>query len=260
MNESKHAGFGALALLLTTVCGQAQDRPHITVEQVGKAVAAFDALATKQTSVPGLAIAVLFQDKVVYAKGFGVRDVNSKAPVNADTVFQLASASKPVGATVVAALIGEGKITWDSSLDELDPTFVMSDPWVTHEVTIRDMYTHRSGLPEHTGDMLEDLGFTRAEILRRLRYQQPGSSFRSQYAYTNFGITAAAVAAAKACGLEWENASEEKLYKPLGMIATSSRIPISSRAGTRPSATCSSMASGCRSFSAIPTPNRPPAA
>src|SRR5207237_7183712 len=158
-----------------------------------------------------------FQDKAVYAKGFGVRDVNGKAPVNADTVFQLASVSKPIGAAVVAAFVGDGKITWDSRVNELDPTFVMFDPWVTHEVTIRDMYAHRSGLPEHAGDLLEDLGFTRAEILRRLRYQHPESSFRSHYAYTNFGITAAAVAAVKAYDMEWEGASEEKLYKPLGM-------------------------------------------
>ncbi len=165
----------------------------------------------------------MFRNKLRYAKGFGVRDVNSKTPVDADTVFQLASMSKPIGSTVVAELVGEGKITWDSKLSALDPTFLMFDPWVTREVTIRDMYAHRSGLPSHTGDLLEDLGFTRAEILYRLRYQHPGSSFRSQYAYTNFGLTEAATAAAKAYGLDWEEASEQKLYKPLGMTSTSSR-------------------------------------
>jgi CubicO group peptidase (beta-lactamase class C family) len=85
------------------------------------------------------------------------------------------------------------------------------------------MYAHRSGLPEHSGDLLEDLGFTRAQILQRLRYQHPESSFRSHYAYTNFGLTEGGVAAAKASGLEWEDASEQKLYKPLGMTSTSSR-------------------------------------
>ena len=223
MNRLKRAGFAALALLLTMLGAAAQERPHVTAEQVDKALDALDALAAKQNAVPGFAIAVVFQDKTIYAKGFGVRDVNGKAPVTADTVFQLASVSKPIGATVVAAFVGDGKITWDSRLNELDPIFVMFDPWVTHQVTIRDMYTHRSGLPAHAGDLLEDLGFSRAEILRRLRYQHPDSSFRSHYAYTNFGITEAAVAAVKAYGMEWETASEEKLYKPLGMIATSSR-------------------------------------
>ncbi len=190
------------------------------------AVQEVEKLAQKQidqNAVPGLAIAVVFQDKVVYAKGFGVRDVNTKAPVDADTVFQLASVSKPIGSTVIAELVGEGKINWDSKLSAIDPTFEMFDPWVTREITVRDMYAHRSGLPDHAGDLLEDIGFTRAEILFRLRYQRPDSSFRSHYAYTNFGMTEGAVAAVKPYRLEWEEACAQKLYKPLGMTSTSSR-------------------------------------
>src|SRR5436305_12142564 len=204
----------------------AQEKPHVTSEQVTRAIQEVEKLAQKQiqeNALPGLAIAVVFQDKPVYAKGFGVRDTNTNVPVDADTVFQLASLSKSIGSTVVAELVGEGKITWDSKLSVLDPTFAMFDPWVTREITIRDMSAHRSGLPEHAGDLLEDLGFTRAEILYRLRYQHPGSSFRSHYAYTNFGMTEGGIAAAKAYGLEWAEASEQKLYKPLGMNSTSSR-------------------------------------
>src|SRR5438477_9604194 len=216
-----------LALILAApVWINGEERSHVTSEQITHAVQELQKFAQKQineNTLPGLAIAVVFQDKVVYAKGFGVRDVNTKASVDADTVFQLASLSKSIGSTVVAELVGEGKITWDSKLSVLDPTFEMFDPWVTREITIRDMYAHRSGLPAHAGDLLEDLGFTRAEILHRLRYQHPDSSFRSHYAYTNFGLTAAAVAAAKAYGMEWETASEERLYKTLGMTSTSSR-------------------------------------
>ncbi len=204
----------------------AEEKPHVTSEQVTRAIQELEKLAQKQiqeNALPGLAIAVVFQDKAVYAKGFGVRDASAKNPVDADTVFQLASLSKPIGSTVVAELVGEGKITWDSKLSVLDPTFAMFDPWVTREIAIRDMYAHRSGLPEHAGDLLEDLGFTRAEILHRLRYQHPSSSFRSHYAYTNFGMTEGAIAAAKAYNVEWENAAEQKLYRPLGMSSTSSR-------------------------------------
>jgi CubicO group peptidase (beta-lactamase class C family) len=213
-------------ILAAPFCITAQEKSHVTSEQVTHAVQELEKLAQKQiqeNALPGLAVAVVFQDKAVYAKGFGVRDTSAKVPVNADTVFQLASLSKPIGSTVVAELVGEGKITWDSKLSALDPSFAMFDPWVTREITIRDMYAHRSGLPEHAGDLLEDLGFTRPEILHRLRYQHPGSSFRSHYAYTNFGMTEGGIAAAKASGLEWENASEEKLYWPLGMTSTSSR-------------------------------------
>jgi len=212
--------------LLAPFSAHAQEKSHVTSAQVDNAIQELEKLAQKQiqeNALPGFAIAVVFQDKVVYAKGFGVRDVNTKAPVDADTVFQLASVSKSVGSTVVAELVGEGKITWDSKLSILDPTFAMFDPWVTREITIRDMYAHRSGLPEHAGDLLEDLEFTRAEILHRLRYQHPESSFRSHYAYTNFGLTEGGVAAAKAYGLEWEEAAKQKLYNPLGMTSTSSR-------------------------------------
>lgn len=139
-------------------------------------------------------------------------------------MFQLASISKSVGSTVVASLVGEGLVSWDSRLSDLDPEFAMYDPWVTREVTIRDMYSHRSGLPEHAGDLLEDLGFTRQQVLHRLRHQPPASSFRSAYAYTNFGPTAAAVAAANITGETWADLSEARLYRPLGMDSTSSRF------------------------------------
>src|SRR6266513_3460814 len=218
-------GTALLAFLQLPFAAPAE-KSHVASEQVNQAVQELEKLAQKkiqENAVPGLAIAVVFQDKVVYAKGFGVRDVNTKASVDADTVFQLASLSKSIGSTVVAELVGEGKITWDSKLSVLDPTFEMFDPWVTREITIRDMYAHRSGLPAHAGDLLEDLGFTRAEILHRLRYQHPASSFRSHYAYTNFGMTEGGIAAAKAYGLEWEEAAKQKLFKPLGMTSASSR-------------------------------------
>jgi CubicO group peptidase (beta-lactamase class C family) len=220
------SGCNIIVILATPFCVAAPEKSHLTSEQVTHAVQEVEKLAQKQidqNGVPGLAIAVVFQDKVVYAKGFGVRDANTKARMDADTVFQLASVSKPIGSTVIAELVGEGKISWDSKLNALDPTFEMFDSWVTRQITVRDMYAHRSGLPDHAGDLLEDMGFTRAEILHRLRYQRPDSSFRSHYAYTNFGMTEGAVAAVKPYQLEWEEACAQKLYKPLGMTSTSSR-------------------------------------
>ncbi len=100
----------------------------------------------------------------------------------------------------------------------------MQDAWVTREITLRDMFCHRSGLPPHAGDTLEDIGYGRREVLHRLRYVRPATSFRSRYGYTNFGLTAAAVAAAKAAGKSWEELSAERLYRPLGMGSTSSRF------------------------------------
>src|SRR3984957_6896463 len=218
-------GFILMSLFSLPLRGEGKEAP-IAIDQVNQAVGVLQKLCDeeiKKDAVPGLALAVVFQDQVLCAAGFGVRDVKTKEPVNADTVFQLASLSKPISSTLVAKLVGEGKISWDSKISDLDPDFEMYDPWVTREITIRDLYSHRSGLPDHAGDLLEDLGFSRKEILHRLRYQRPDSSFRSHYAYTNFGITEAAVAAAKPYNLTWEEASEQKLYKPLGMDSTSSR-------------------------------------
>jgi CubicO group peptidase (beta-lactamase class C family) len=121
-----------LPILLAPLCAYAQEKSQIAPEQVDMAIREIEKLAQKEiqeNAVPGLAIAIVFQDRVRYAKGFGVRDVNTKTPVDADTVFQLASMSKPIGSMVVAELVGEGKITWDSKLSALDPTFLMFDPW-----------------------------------------------------------------------------------------------------------------------------------
>jgi CubicO group peptidase (beta-lactamase class C family) len=196
-------------------------------EKVKAALPALERLAhqtLKKTGVPGMAIAVVHRDEVIYLKGFGVRQAGKEGPVDADTVFQLASVSKPIATTVLAALVGEKRIGWDERVIDHDPGFRLCDPCVTRVVTFRDLLCHRSGLPAHAGDLLEDLGYGRAEVLRRLRYLKPASSFRSRHAYTNFAFTQAGVAAARAAGKAWEELSALKLYRPLGMKSTSSRF------------------------------------
>jgi CubicO group peptidase (beta-lactamase class C family) len=172
--------------------------------------------------VPGLSIAVVQGDEVVFLEAFGVRQIDGE-PVDVDTVFQLASVSKPLAATTVAALVGDGKVAWDSRIRDIDPGFALHDALASAEVTIRDLFAHRSGLASHVGDDIEELGFSRGEILQRLRLAKPAYSFRNGYAYSNFGLTEAAVAAARAAGKGWEETAEERLYRPLGMEATSSR-------------------------------------
>lgn len=173
--------------------------------------------------VPGLAIAVVYEDEVVYLKGFGRRDVGKPDTVDPDTVFQIASCSKPISSTVVAALVSDGVIGWASRIADLDPAFRLADPYPTSQLTIRDLFAHRSGLPGTAGDDLETIGYDRAEILKRLRFVPPSSSFRAGYSYSNFGLTEGAVAAARPTGKSWEEIAEEKLYRPLGMTSTSSR-------------------------------------
>ncbi|SJM34427.1 serine hydrolase [Mesorhizobium delmotii] len=198
----------------------------ITPERITAALSKLEALAegvVADGGVPGLAIGVVHGDKVVFVKGFGHREAGKPEAVDADTVFQIASLSKPVSATIVAALVSEGIVSWDAKIVDLDPAFRLSEPYPTSELTVRDLFSHRSGLPGTAGDDLEDIGYDRAEILRRLRFVSPSSSFRAGYSYSNFGLTEGAVAAAKPTGKPWEEIAEEKLYRPLGMASTSSR-------------------------------------
>ena len=139
------------------------------------------------------------------------------------------------------------------------PGFRLYGPWVTRQVTLRDFLCHRSGLPDHVGDLLEDMGFGRMEILRRLRYVKPATSFRSHFAYTNFGFTAAAVAAARAVGKPWEDIVADKLYRPLGMKSSSSRFTDFESARNRALIHVRVKGyAGPRIRYAIPTPSRRP--
>ena len=174
------------------------------------------------TGVPGMAIAVVYQDEIVFAEGYGVREAGTDARISPDTVFQIASLSKPLSATAVSAVIAEGGVTWETPISDLLPTFRFSDPIVTESATIGDAFSHRTGLFTGAGDDLEDLGFDRDTILERLRLQ-PLDDFRSTYHYSNFGLTTGAEAVAAARGQEWEDLVEELVFSPLGMESTSAR-------------------------------------
>ena len=178
---------------------------------------------TDKKQVPGLSLAVVYRDEVVLLDACGVRDINKPEAVEVDTVFQLASVSKPLAATVVAALVSDGTVSWDSRIRDIDPGFALHDELASSAVTVRDLFAHRSGLSGTVGNDIEQIGLPQGEILQRLRLAKPGYSFRAGYAYSNFGLTEGAVAAARISGKSWEEACEEKLYKPLGMASTSSR-------------------------------------
>jgi CubicO group peptidase (beta-lactamase class C family) len=197
---------------------------------VDKAVAKLDGIAEdlmKRSGIPGMAVAVVHQGKTVYAKGFGVKDLGAADAetnrVDADTVFQLASLSKPLSATVIAHQVGVNAIGWDTPIVSTLPWFALSDPTVTQMVTVGDMLSHRSGLPDHAGDALEDIGHDRRYVLERLR-NFPLDPFRISYAYTNFGFTSGAEAVAAGAGKPWDVLADDVLFDPLGMPSTSYRF------------------------------------
>ncbi|QNG17997.1 serine hydrolase [Rhodococcus triatomae] len=212
----------------TTATGDpgAYSGEDIPADRVTDAVGRLDGIADElmaSSGVPGMAVAVVHGGETIYAKGFGVREAGTDDAVGTGTVFPLASLSKPVGATVVARQVGEGDVSWDTPVASILPEFELADPWVTEHVTVGDLYAHRSGLPDHAGDRLEDLGFDGPQVIEKLRLE-PLAPFRANYDYTNFGLTAAADGVAAAAGTDWATLSRESLYEPLGMSSTSSRF------------------------------------
>lgn len=191
------------------------------IDRAVKSLAPHTKKLMKKAGVPGIAIAVVQGDKVIYAEGFGVRKMGTKLKVTPDTIFPLASVSKSLAATVVAGAVDHGKVSWDDPVAKHLPGFTLKNKEVGEKVTIADMFAHRSGLPDHAGDLLEDIGYNRAEIIYRLRFE-PLKPFLTTYEYTNFGLTAGAEAVAKAEGLSWEELSKKELYTPLKMTSTSS--------------------------------------
>lgn len=199
--------------------------PLLTEPQVAQAIDRLDDIVEgvmAETGVPGIAVTVVYRDEVVYTRGFGVREVGRPELVDTGTVFQLASVSKPIASTVVASVVGRGRISWDEPVRRYTPAFDLSDPYVSSNVTLADLLSHRSGLYTSAGDLLEDLGYDRSYILARLD-QQPLDAFRSSYNYSNFGYTAGAEAAAAAAETSWEELADDALFGPLGMTRTSYR-------------------------------------
>jgi CubicO group peptidase (beta-lactamase class C family) len=176
--------------------------PAITSADVEAALPALEeivAAAMDETGVPGIATAVVYDDEVVFAEGAGVRAAGSGEPVTPETIFEIASLSKPISSTVVAGAVGEDILGWDDPVVEHDPDFALSDPLVGRNVTVADLFAHRSGLPGQAGNELEAIGVERDEIIRRLRLV-PLGDFRSTYSYSNFGLTAGGETAAIAAG------------------------------------------------------------
>ncbi|MCF1707263.1 serine hydrolase [Tabrizicola sp. J26] len=195
-------------------------------EQVEAALPALREMAQKAVDdgqVPGLSIAVVLGDSVLFAEGFGVKEMGKPDKVDADTVFQLASMSKPISSTVVAALVSKGIVDWESQVSHIAPQFQLHDAYPSSEVTLRDLFNHRSGLPGSAGNDIEDIGFDRDTIMERLRLVPAWVSFRGGYSYSNAGLTMGGMAAANAAGKAWEDIAQDELFGPLGMATASYR-------------------------------------
>jgi CubicO group peptidase (beta-lactamase class C family) len=165
---------------------------------------------------PGVAVAVVKDDQVVFARGYGVREVGGSEPVDTETLFAIASTSKAFTAAAVGMLVDEGRVGWDDRVTEHLPGFQLYDPYVTRELTVRDILSHRSGLPR--GDLLWYLSpFDRDEILKRVRGLEPNWSFRSHYGYQNIMFIAAGQLVEAVTDTSWDDFLRHRIFDPLGM-------------------------------------------
>lgn len=221
------AGLTAAASPSAASSGPASDKDTgaITAAGVARALKALPEIIERNmaaTGIPGLAAAVVYDGKVRYLEGSGVRAVGKPAQVDPDTVFYLASVSKPISSTVVGAAMTKelAEMSWQDTIVSHLPGFTLSDTWVGDHVTVADMFSHRSGLPDHSGNLMEDLGYNRAQIIAKLKYY-PLRSFRDNYEYTNYGLTTGAEAIAAATKRPWATLAEEMIFEPLGMTSSS---------------------------------------
>jgi CubicO group peptidase (beta-lactamase class C family) len=175
--------------------------------------------AMRDWEVPGLAIAVVRNDTVLAAKGYGVRELGKPERVDANTVFNIASLTKSFTTTAAAMLVDEGKLSWDAPARTYLPALEFSSPYLTSEVTMRDLLSHRTGL--HGSNMMWQLtDISRAEIVRRARYLQPERPFRTEEVYSNVGFTIAGEALAAAAHTSYEDLIRQRIFAPLGMRST----------------------------------------
>ncbi len=172
--------------------------------------------------VPGVAVGIVANNRLIYGKGFGVRSKDGGSSIDTRTVFQIGSTTKAFLATTMAIMVDRGKLRWDDRIVDLDPDFQLKDPWVTREFRAFDVIAQRSGLPPYANDGLGFFGMDEAGLIRSLRNVDPVSSFRSTFAYTNITHLLAGRVVAKAAGApDGDTVLRQELLDPLGMRESS---------------------------------------
>jgi len=213
--------LAALSLVASGLAAQRAAQPAALPRDLD----AYVTRVMRDFQVPGVAIAVVQNGRVLLAKGYGVRKLGESTPVDEHTLFGIASNTKAFTATALGLLVEEGKLEWDAPVINYLPWFAMYDPFVTRELTVRDILVHRSGLGLGAGDLLwwPSSTYDRKEIARRLRYIKPATSFRSAYAYDNVLYTVAGELIETVSGQTWEDFIAARILARVGMTESSVR-------------------------------------
>ncbi len=188
-----------------------------------KAIDTLVARSMKAFDVPGIAVAVIKDGKVIHSKGYGLRSLRTGQPTDENTIFGIASNSKAFTAAALGILVDEGKLTWDDKVRDIIPEFKLYDAWVTEQFTVRDLLTHRSGMGLGAGDLMffpDSSDFTLKDIMYNLRFLKPASSFRTKYDYDNNLYIVAGEVVKRVSGISWDDFVEQKILTPLGMTRT----------------------------------------
>jgi len=218
--------FLLLLLLITGFNGaEAQTTGRRKPATIEKELDALFAKAIVDYNVPGMAVAIIKDGNVLLSKGYGVKNSLGKAPVDDKTLFAIASNSKAFTAAALAILVDEGKIKWSDKVRAYLPYFEMYSPYVSQEMTIRDLLTHRTGLATFSGDLIwYGSSHSREEVIRRAKYLQPVCGFREAFGYSNIMYLAAGQIIEKVSGITWDDFIKEKIFMPLGMTESNSSI------------------------------------
>ncbi|HLM56633.1 MAG TPA: serine hydrolase [Pyrinomonadaceae bacterium] len=210
-----------LALLLFVLLTFAPAPLAQSLDERLREIDEYAAGAGRDWNAPGFAVAIVKDDKVVFAKGYGVRELGKPEAVDKDTLFAIASNTKAFTSAALAVLVGEGKLQWDDPVTKHLPYFQLYDPYATREMTVRDLLSHRSGLATFGGDLLWfETTYPRDEIIRRVRHLKPAHSFRSRYGYQNIMFLAAGEIVPAVTGKSWDDFVRERFFAPLGMART----------------------------------------
>lgn len=178
--------------------------------------------ARRDWNVPGMAVAVVRNDSVVYLRGFGVQELGKPHPADQNTIFELTSATKSFTATAIGMLVGEGKLSWDDPVAKHLPGFRLHDPFITRELTIRDLLAHRTGLIYDSS--VRDGPFSREQLVGRMAFMKPRHGFRTGFSYNHIPYVAAAQILERTTGQSWDEFVQQRIFAPLGMTRSNTTI------------------------------------
>ena len=199
--------------------GQSVFAQNLDIEQRMKGSDAVINKILKDWNVPGCGIGIVYKDKLVYARGYGYRNLEKKLPVTPNTLFQIASNTKLFTATAVGFLVEEGKLEWDKPIKNYVPQIEFYNSELTNQVTMRDMLSHRTGISRHDAIWYKS-DFTRQQLFDRLKYLEPSIPFRTGFLYNNLMYSAAGQIIQNLSGKTWEDFVREKILNPLNMSHT----------------------------------------